>query len=149
MDPDQVEQVLMNIIYNAVQAMPGGGEVRISTWHDVEEKMVTIDIKDTGCGVPEEILDKLFAPFFSTRAKGTGLGLIIADEIIRAHGGSIEIKSQESELFGYEKGAFTGASSSKVGKFEVAHEGTIFFDEIGEISLATQANFAGRSRKGI
>lgn len=95
MDPDQVEQVLMNIIYNAVQAMPGGGEVRISTGHDVEEKMVTIDIKDTGCGVPEELLDKLFDPFFSTRAKGTGLGLTIADEIIRAHGGSIEIKSQE------------------------------------------------------
>lgn len=70
MDPDQVEQVLMNIIYNAVQAMPGGGEVRISTGHDVEEKMVTIDIKDSGCGVPEELLDKLFDPFFSTRANG-------------------------------------------------------------------------------
>ncbi|SHE75200.1 two-component system sensor histidine kinase AtoS [Desulforamulus putei] len=95
MDPDQMEQVLMNIIYNAVQAMPDGGEVTLSTGHDVKEKMVAIDIKDTGCGVPEELLDKLFDPFFSTRAKGTGLGLTIADEIIRAHGGSIEIKSKE------------------------------------------------------
>lgn len=95
MDPDQVEQVLMNVIYNAVQAMPEGGEVTVRTGHNIEEKMVAIDIEDTGCGVPEEIVEKLFDPFFSTRAKGTGLGLTIADEIIRAHGGSIEIKSKE------------------------------------------------------
>ncbi|GAB6157096.1 two-component system sensor histidine kinase AtoS [Desulfotomaculum varum] len=95
LDPNQMEQVFMNVIYNAVQAMPGGGKVTLGTRYMADEKTVVIEIKDTGCGVPEELLDKLFDPFFSTRAKGTGLGLTIADEIIRAHGGSIELKSQE------------------------------------------------------
>lgn len=93
-DPDQVEQVLMNIIYNGVQAMPGGGEIEVKTGFSATDGMVYVDIQDTGCGIPEELLEKIFDPFFSTRAKGTGLGLTIADEIIRAQGGKIEIKSQ-------------------------------------------------------
>lgn len=94
-DPDQVEQVLMNVIYNAVQSMPKGGTVTIKTGYVTEEKRVFIAVQDTGVGVPKELLDKLFDPFFSTRSKGTGLGLTIAHEIIRAHGGRIEISSQE------------------------------------------------------
>ncbi|AEG60943.1 two-component system sensor histidine kinase AtoS [Desulforamulus ruminis] len=96
-DPDQMEQVLMNILYNAVQSMPKGGEVRVSTGYLAEEKMTFIDIEDTGCGVSEEITEKLFDPFFTTRAKGTGLGLTIAHEIVRAHGGRIEIKSKPGQ----------------------------------------------------
>ncbi|MEG6523591.1 two-component system sensor histidine kinase AtoS [Desulfotomaculum sp. 1211_IL3151] len=93
-DPDQVEQVLMNIIYNGVQAMPEGGEIEVHTGFSAVDKMVYVDIQDNGCGISEELLEKVFDPFFSTRAKGTGLGLTIADEIIRAQGGKIEIKSQ-------------------------------------------------------
>ena len=94
LDPDQMEQVLMNVIYNAVQAMPQGGQVTLTTDYLGHEKMVYIDVADTGCGIPEDILNKLFDPFFTNRAKGTGLGLTIADQIIRAHGGRIEIYSK-------------------------------------------------------
>ncbi|SHK84120.1 two-component system sensor histidine kinase AtoS [Desulforamulus aeronauticus] len=94
LDSDQMEQVLMNIIYNAVQAMPQGGQVSVSTGYLDSEKMVYIDIQDTGSGIPEDILNQLFDPFFTNRAKGTGLGLTIADQIIRAHGGRIEISSK-------------------------------------------------------
>lgn len=96
-DPDQMEQVLMNVIYNAVQAMPDGGEVTVSTGYRPEERLTYIDIQDTGCGVPGDIADKLFDPFFTTRAKGTGLGLTIAHEIVCAHGGRIEVKSIEGQ----------------------------------------------------
>ncbi|GAB6181596.1 two-component system sensor histidine kinase AtoS [Desulfotomaculum defluvii] len=93
-DPDQIEQVLMNIIFNGVQAMPEGGKIEVNTGFSLSDKMVYIEIRDTGCGISEELLEKVFDPFFSTRAKGTGLGLTIADEIIRAQGGKIEITSQ-------------------------------------------------------
>ncbi|ABO49845.1 PAS/PAC sensor signal transduction histidine kinase [Desulforamulus reducens MI-1] len=93
-DPDQVEQVLMNIIYNGVQAMPEGGEISVETGSSKSDTMIYVEIRDTGFGIENELLEKIFDPFFTTRAKGTGLGLTIADEIIRSHGGRIEIKSQ-------------------------------------------------------
>ncbi|AEF93680.1 signal transduction histidine kinase, nitrogen specific, NtrB [Desulfotomaculum nigrificans CO-1-SRB] len=94
-DPGQIEQVLINIIFNAIQAMPGGGEIMVSTGHQAAENLFYIEVRDTGCGVPEQLLDKLFDPFFTTKAKGTGLGLTIAHEIMHAHGGRIEVKSRE------------------------------------------------------
>lgn len=96
LDIDQMEQVFMNIIYNAVQSMPDGGKVMIKTGILQDERKVIVTVQDTGVGVPAALVEKLFDPFFSTRAKGTGLGLTIADEIIRSHGGKIEIKSQEN-----------------------------------------------------
>ncbi|HUU50844.1 MAG TPA: ATP-binding protein, partial [Nitrospinota bacterium] len=93
----QMHQVLLNLILNAQDAMPEGGEIRIQTGED--NGVVHIDISDTGLGIPEEIRDKIFEPFFSTkkREKGTGLGLSISYGIIKAHNGDILVKSKEKE----------------------------------------------------
>ncbi|OAT80824.1 two-component system sensor histidine kinase AtoS [Desulfotomaculum copahuensis] len=94
MDPSQIEQVLYNIIYNAAQAMPGGGVITVSSTYDGARNMLLVSVKDQGRGIPEEIMPHLFDPFFTTKPKGVGLGLAIAYEIMRAHGGEIEIKSR-------------------------------------------------------
>lgn len=94
MDPEQVERVVVNIIFNAVQAMPEGGSITVSTAPCDEEDFVRVSVGDTGCGIPPENLPHLFDPFYSTRPKGTGLGLAIAHEIVQAHGGRIEVESQ-------------------------------------------------------
>ncbi|HUU49348.1 MAG TPA: ATP-binding protein [Nitrospinota bacterium] len=93
----QMHQVLLNLILNAQDAMPEGGEIRIQTGED--NGVVHIDISDTGLGIPEEIRDKIFEPFFSTkkREKGTGLGLSVSYGIIKAHNGDILVKSKERE----------------------------------------------------
>jgi len=95
-DPHQLMQAFENIINNAIEAMPGGGELTVKTRNVPEERMVEVSIADTGCGIPEENLPKLFTPFFTTKemGKGTGLGLAIAYGIIKTHKGNIEVKSQ-------------------------------------------------------
>ena len=95
-DPHQLMQAFENIINNAIEAMAGGGELTVRTTYVPEERMVEVSIADTGCGIPEENLPKLFSPFFSTKemGKGTGLGLAIAYGIIKTHRGNIEVKSQ-------------------------------------------------------
>jgi len=95
MDPEQMERVLMNIVFNACQAMPEGGTLTIATGYRPEEDKLEIAVTDTGCGIPEENIKHLFDPFFTTREKGIGLGLAIAYEITRAHGGQIEVDSRE------------------------------------------------------
>jgi signal transduction histidine kinase len=87
----ELAQVLMNLTLNACQAMPGGGELRIATRAHARE--VEIRFSDTGPGVPPEHRDSIFDPFFTTRApsEGTGLGLSISYEIVRRHGGSLEL----------------------------------------------------------
>ncbi len=92
-DPEQVERVVVNIIFNAVQAMPEGGSITVSTAL-ANGEYVRLSMSDTGCGIPAENLPHLFDPFYSTRPKGTGLGLAIAHEIIQAHGGHIEVESE-------------------------------------------------------
>jgi len=95
-DPHQLSQALENIINNAIEAMPGGGELTVKTRNIREESAVEISIADTGCGIPEENLARLFSPFFTTKemGKGTGLGLAITYGIIKTHRGNIEVKSQ-------------------------------------------------------
>lgn len=93
-DPEQIERVLVNILFNAMQAMPEGGTIAVSTGYQEESGMVYVSISDTGCGIPREHLNHLFDPFYSTRPKGTGLGLAIAHEIIQVHGGHIEVDSE-------------------------------------------------------
>lgn len=94
-DFDQLQQVCTNLILNAVQAMPQGGKVtlRTSTW----DSFVKIDVQDTGCGISEENMRKLFTPFFTTKVKGkgVGLGLAVAHGIIQRHHGRIEVQSKE------------------------------------------------------
>ncbi len=89
MDPLQIEQVLLNIILNGIQATPAGGHVRVAV--QLQRGAVQIDVTDHGPGIAAEHLPRIFSPFFTTREKGTGLGLAIAHRIVMAHEGQIEI----------------------------------------------------------
>ncbi len=91
-DPDQIQQVLINIITNAIQAMPEGGKLTIGARE--EEKSLEMEIADTGGGIPGEAMDKIFDPLFTTKAKGIGLGLAVCKSIIDRHEGHIEVRSK-------------------------------------------------------
>ena len=92
LDSEQIRRVSQNMILNAVQAMPEGGKLTIKTVkHDDSVKII---IKDTGIGIPQENLAKLFNPLFSTKPKGVGLGLTICKQIVESHGGEITVKSK-------------------------------------------------------
>ena len=92
-DPVELREVLVNMIYNAVDAMPSGGEVRVSTQENRER--IVILITDTGTGMGPEVKQRLFDPFFTTKGKaGTGMGLAVSFGIIRRHEGSIEVDSE-------------------------------------------------------
>jgi len=90
-----LQQVFLNIILNAANAMPGGGKLTISTLVNPEGK-AEVRFADTGCGIPQEHLDNIFDPFFTTMpaGRGTGLGLSVSYGIIQQHGGSIEVESR-------------------------------------------------------
>lgn len=90
-DPARMWQVLLNLIRNAREAMPQGGEVRIRTFP--EGKGIGISVSDTGCGISAENMSKLFSPFFTTKATGTGLGLPLTNQIVVEHGGRLECES--------------------------------------------------------
>jgi signal transduction histidine kinase len=92
--PGQVNQVFMNILSNAIQAIPETGKISIKTWE--ENDSVKISIKDTGTGISEKTKQKIFDPFFTTKevGKGTGLGLSISYGIIEKHNGKIEVNSE-------------------------------------------------------
>ncbi len=95
MDSAQIQQVFLNILVNASQAMPEGGKLTIQTGVDPQTEEVFIWIGDTGCGIPPENLEKIFDPFFSTKGhQGTGLGLSVSYGIIENHGGRIEVESE-------------------------------------------------------
>ena len=98
-DNSQLQQVFMNIILNAVQAMDEVGILTLTTYHEKKNDMVVIDISDTGCGIPEELIDHIFDPFFTTKevGEGTGLGLAIAYGIISKHNGRMTVKSKVNE----------------------------------------------------
>lgn len=91
-DPDQMRQVFVNLVLNAVQAMENGGELRLHTRR--RDHLIETVVADTGCGIPQENLQKLFDPFFTTKAKGIGLGLAVTKGIIEKHSGEIEVTSQ-------------------------------------------------------
>jgi len=96
-DLDQLRQVCTNLIVNGLQAMPDGGELSVDVTTDQDSNKVQIVVKDHGCGIPEGDLDKLFTPFFSTKPRGTGLGLAVSYGIISDHGGEIRISGKEGE----------------------------------------------------
>jgi signal transduction histidine kinase len=91
-DGDQLKQVFLNLLLNAVQAMDAGGRLHAST--DRVVGGVVVQIRDTGPGMAREVLDRLFEPFVTTRAGGTGLGLPISHRIVEGHSGTITIESQ-------------------------------------------------------
>jgi len=90
-DGDQLKQVLLNITLNAIQAMPGGGTLSLAVRR--ASGGVVTEVRDTGAGIPPEIRERLFEPFFTTRRNGTGLGLPIALRIVEAHSGDLRIES--------------------------------------------------------
>lgn len=93
-DKDQMQQVFINLILNAMQATDSGGKISVSTTFIPEDGVVEIVISDTGKGIPAENIETIFDPFFTTRESGTGLGLAIAHGIVERHGGSIDVKSK-------------------------------------------------------
>jgi len=90
----QIQQVLINLMKNSIDAMPNGGEITIGTVVE-EGQVVKISLTDTGIGIPTERLNKLGEPFYSLKEKGTGLGLMVSYKIIENHHGSIQFKSKE------------------------------------------------------
>jgi len=95
--PQQINQVFMNLLVNAGQAIENHGEITIKTWCD--DTMVRIRIADTGCGIPGDKISRIFEPFFTTKevGKGTGLGLSIVYDIIKKHHGDIDVRSEEGK----------------------------------------------------
>jgi two-component system NtrC family sensor kinase len=89
--PDQLTQVLLNLIINAVEAMPNGGLLTITA--AAQDGWLTIDVKDTGAGLSPDEVAKIFEPFYTTKSDGTGLGLAVSYGIIQQHGGRIEVNS--------------------------------------------------------
>lgn len=92
-DPAQLNQVLVNLVVNALQAMPNGGRLTVRT--QAGEEHVSVLVEDTGAGMTEDVIEKLFVPFFTTKdvGEGTGLGLPVAHGIVTSHGGSIRVDS--------------------------------------------------------
>ena len=98
-DRQQLAQVFLNLVLNALDAMPEGGNLSISTGHAKEENCLKVEFTDTGLGIPEHILPNIFDPFFTTKSigKGTGLGLSVSLGIIRKHGGDVHVKSSVNQ----------------------------------------------------
>jgi len=96
-DFDQLQQVYTNLIINAIQAMPGGGTLRLRTL--VEDGWLKLEVRDSGSGIKPEHMRQLFTPFFTTKdkEKGVGLGLAVAHGIIERHNGKIEVESEEGK----------------------------------------------------
>jgi len=92
-DPQQLQQIFDNIIRNGVQAMPGGGDLTVSTTQP-ESGQVAIKIVDTGQGMSAETIDKLFEPLFTTKATGIGLGMAVTKSLVTANNGTIEVASE-------------------------------------------------------
>lgn len=92
-DGNQLKQVFINILKNAIEAMPYGGNIFIQTMH-VEDNFVLVRISDEGCGIPQDRISRLGEPFYSLKEKGTGLGLMMCYKIIEEHGGKLQIASE-------------------------------------------------------
>ena len=94
LDKDQFQQVIVNILMNAMESIERDGEIRLETFYDEKARTIRLRIQDTGRGIPEDIKLKLFDPFFTTKETGTGLGLSISHGIIQRHGGRISFESR-------------------------------------------------------
>ena len=97
-DPQQLQQVFLNLLLNAADAISDGGKITVKTCADEEGKTVAIELHDTGKGIPAELAEKIFLPFFTTKGKGkgSGLGLAVSKRIVEEHGGSIEFANSSS-----------------------------------------------------
>lgn len=94
-DPEQIKQVTVNLITNALEAMPNGGWFDISTSYKYGEECITANFADTGVGIQNSNFERIFEPFYTTKEGRTGLGLTITQKILENHGGTIEVKSKQ------------------------------------------------------
>ena len=94
-DPDRLNQVLLNLYLNAIDSMEPGGELKVEISSDGQQRDVVIRVSDTGSGISRDDLSKIFEPYFTTKSSGTGLGLAIAHNIIEAMGGKITVESEK------------------------------------------------------
>ena len=92
LDVEMFEKVLLNLLLNAEDAMPDGGNLTIQA-HTVDRTGIVLEVIDTGVGIPADVLPKLFKPFVTTKENGNGLGLATARKIVRAHGGELDVQS--------------------------------------------------------
>ena len=92
-DREQMKRMMINLLDNAIDAIEKEGHVEVQLFFDRDRQVVTIEVADDGQGIPPEHRARVFEPYFSTKKHGTGLGLAIAKEIIRRHGGKIEVQS--------------------------------------------------------
>jgi signal transduction histidine kinase len=95
-DREQIKQVFLNILLNALEATPENGTITVKTRSFLKpggEHYVQVEVTDTGCGIPSEYLEDIFTPFFTTKIKGSGLGLSISNQIIQDHKGYIDVES--------------------------------------------------------
>ncbi|MEJ2685035.1 MAG: ATP-binding protein [Candidatus Sulfobium sp.] len=93
--PGQLKQVFINVMVNALESMPGGGELEVATSLMEQGRQVAVRISDTGSGIPGSDMNRIFDPFFTSKKEGTGLGLSISYGIVKGHGGDIEVESEE------------------------------------------------------
>ena len=91
-DRVQIQQVLVNLITNAVQAMPNGGEIAIKVYNEGDKTV--FKVRDTGVGIPDEFKPKLFMPLSTTKSMGTGMGLAVVKRLVNAQGGTISVDSE-------------------------------------------------------
>jgi signal transduction histidine kinase len=94
-DPERLKEALWNVLLNALEATADGGSIRLEA--DTKGDWVVLTVRDTGRGIAREILERIFEPYFTTKDKGTGLGLPLARQIVEAHGGRMEVQSREAE----------------------------------------------------
>jgi signal transduction histidine kinase len=96
-DSDQIKQVLINALRNALEATSAGGSIVIGAKKSDEQNWLTLYVKDTGRGIPAHLLGQVYEPFFTTKPEGTGLGLFLCRQIVENHRGKISIESQEGQ----------------------------------------------------
>jgi two-component system sensor histidine kinase HydH len=96
-DPDRLNQVLLNVYLNAIESMGDGGEIKIEIASSQKAGGIEIQISDTGCGISQEDLSKIFDPYYTTKSSGTGLGLAITHNIMEAIGGEILVESRPGQ----------------------------------------------------
>jgi len=99
-DREQIKQVFLNILLNAIEATPPRGTILVKTRSFVKptgESLAQIEITDSGCGIPAQYLEDIFTPFFTTKSKGSGLGLAICNQIVQDHRGYIDVVSQVNQ----------------------------------------------------